>query len=333
MTALIDTLLLFSLPASGKSEVRRYLASLSPAQCRDDFGLGPTAQLDDYPYVHLMHRIDAELAALGHKTLYYKGPARPFQDDWSWAVLIELLNEDYANLVAGKQIEVASAAQHLFDRFDAAHAKVGMPQPLGDIPWRVRTKLGAALEAECRRELDALNRQAAEGTAGKTIVIEAARGGANGAAFPLTPPYGYDTAFQWLSPAILERASVLYVWVDPKESRRKNIERGRPDGQGSILHHSVPMEVMLQQYGTDDMEYLLAQSDEPGTIRVERTLESNGKYISRFFHLPFGRFDNRVDRTTFVRAPKEQWSAADVKKLHDGLAEAFTAIRRGAAAR
>ena len=60
MTTLIDTLLLFSLPASGKSEVRRYLAHLTPQQCRDDFGLGPTAQLDDYPYVHLMHRIDDE---------------------------------------------------------------------------------------------------------------------------------------------------------------------------------------------------------------------------------------------------------------------------------
>jgi len=331
MTALIDTLLLFSLPASGKSEVRRYLASLTPAQCRDDFGLGPTAQLDDYPYVHLMHRIDDELIAMGHEQLYYKGPNRPFQDDWSWAVLIELLNEDFADLVAGRQIQATSAAQHLFDRLDAAHAKAGMAQPLGDIPWRVRTKLAAALEGECRHELDALNRQAAERTAGKTIVIEAARGGANGAAYPLCPPYGYDTAFQWLSPTILERASVMYIWVDPKESRRKNIERGRPDGQGSILHHSVPMEVMLQQYGTDDMDWLLSQSDKAGTIRVERIIESGGKYAARVFNLPFGRLDNRVDRTTFVRAPKEQWDPADVKKLHDGLGEGFAAIRRGAA--
>src|ERR1700689_3030205 len=82
-SGLIDTLLLFSLPASGKSEVRRYLAHLTPEQCRDDFGLGPTAQLDDYPYVYLMHRIDDELAAAGCKSAYYKGSTRPFQDDWS----------------------------------------------------------------------------------------------------------------------------------------------------------------------------------------------------------------------------------------------------------
>ena len=30
MSQLLDTILLFSLPASGKSEVRRYLASLTP---------------------------------------------------------------------------------------------------------------------------------------------------------------------------------------------------------------------------------------------------------------------------------------------------------------
>lgn len=333
MTALIDTLLLFSLPASGKSEVRRYLANLTPQQCRDDFGLGPTAQLDDYPYVHLMHRIDDELLAAGYKYLYYKGPNRPFQDDWSWAVLIELLNEDFANLLGGRQVDVASAAQHIFDRFDAAHARVGLPAHLGEVPWRIRRQVGEALEKECRHEIDVLNRQAAEGTAGKTIVIEAARGAANGSAFPICPPYGYATAFEWLSPAIMERSSVLYIWVDPKESRRKNIERGRPDGQGSILHHSVPMEVMLGQYGTDDMDYLLSQSDKPGTIRVERLLEANGKWEAKNYHLPFGRLDNRVDLTTFVREPKEKWAPADVKKLHDGLAAGFATIRQGAAAR
>jgi len=88
---LLDTILLFSLPASGKSEVRRYLASLTPDQCRNDFHMGPTLQLDDYPYVHLMHRIDDELKANGLGYAYYHGPSRPFRDNWTWAVLIELL--------------------------------------------------------------------------------------------------------------------------------------------------------------------------------------------------------------------------------------------------
>ncbi len=328
MANLIDTLLLFSLPASGKSEVRRYMAHLTPEQCREDFGMGHTLQLDDYPYVHFMHVIDDLLLANGWKYAFYKGPTRPFQEDWTWAVLIHLLNEDYANLVGGKHVECTSAAQHLMDRFDAAHAKAGLAQPMGEVPYRIRRVVAEAIEKEVRAHYDELNKQNAADKTGKTIVIEAARGAANGSAFPLCPPYGYTTAFQTLSPAILERSCVLYVWVDPTESRRKNIERGRPDGQGSILHHSVPMEVMLGQYGTDDMEYLVSVSDKPGNICVERIIEKNGKYEAKKYYLPVGRFDNRVDLTTFVRVPREQWPAADVKKIHDGLKAAFAQMKR-----
>ena len=326
MSEFLETLLLFSLPASGKSELRRYLASLTPEQCRGDFRMGPTLQLDDYPYVHLMHQIDDQLKANGLPYAYYQGPHRSFRDPWTWAVLIELLNEDYANPMAGRQVVVASAAQHLFDRLDAAHARVGMDQPLGEVPHRLRLRLAEALEAECRAELDTLNRQNAEDKTGRTLVIEAARGGPNGSAFPLTPPHGYETAFQTLDPAILAKAAVLYVWVDPTESRRKNIERGRPNGQGSILHHSVPMEVMLGQYGCDDMAWLLDQSDRPGTIRVERVLQAGDRHTTHSFHLPVARFDNRQDLTTFVREDRASWNPADVAKLHGGLKAAFGSL-------
>ena len=326
MSEFLETLLLFSLPASGKSELRRYLASLTPEQCRGDFRMGPTLQLDDYPYVHLMHQIDDQLKANGLPYAYYLGPHRSFRDPWTWAVLIELLNEDYANLMAGRQVTVASAAQHLFDRLDAAHAQVGLEQPLGEVPHRIRLRLAEALEAEFRAELDTLNRQNAEDKTGRTLVIEAARGGPNGSAFPLTPPHGYETAFQTLDPAILAKAAVLYVWVDPTESRRKNIERGRPNGQGSILHHSVPMEVMLGQYGCDDMAWLLEQSDRPGTIRVERVLQEGDRHTTHSFHLPVARFDNRQDLTTFVREDRASWNPADVAKLHGGLKAAFGSL-------
>jgi hypothetical protein len=328
MSQLLDTILLFSLPASGKSEVRRYLASLTPDQCLNDFHMGPTLQLDDYPYVHLMHRIDDELKANGLDYAYYHGPNRPFQDNWTWAVLIELLNEDHANLMASRHTEVPSAAQHLFDRLDTAHAKFGLSQPLGEVPHRLRVRMAEALEAECRTELEVLNRQNALDKVGRTLVIEAARGGAHGSIFPLCPPHGYDTAFQTLSPAILEQASVLYVWVEPAESRRKNIERGRPDGQGSILHHSVPMEVMLGQYGTDDMAWLMEQSDQSGTIRVERTIQVGDRYETKVYHLPMARFDNRNDLTTFIREDPKLWNPADVQALHGGLKAAFDQLAK-----
>ncbi len=332
MSRLLDTVLLFALPASGKSEVRRYLASLTPDQCRNDFHMGPTLQLDDYPYVHLMHRIDDELKANGLGYAYYRGPNRPFIDDWTWAVLIELLNQDYADLMASRQIEVPSAAQHLFDRLDAAHAKLELAQPLGEVPHRIRVSMAEALEAECRRELDILNRQNPQDKTGRTLVIEAARGGEHGSAFPLTPPHGYDSAFQTLSPAILEKAVVLYVWVDPAESRRKNIERGRPDGQGSILNHSVPMEVMLGQYGCDDMAWLMeqtAQSGRPGTIRVERIVQEGDRFATKVYHLPVARFDNRKDLTTFVREDHKLWNPADVQAIHSELKAAFDQLSAG----
>ena len=146
------------------------------------------------------------------------------------------------------------------------------------------------------------------------MVIEFARGGPDGAALPLPAPLGYRYSFATLSEEILARASVLYVWVTPEESRRKNTERTDPNDPGSILHHGVPMAVMLGDYGCDDMEWLLQNSDRPDTVRIE----AHG----RTWHLPVARFDNRVDKTTFVRGDRAQWKEADVAALHDGLAEA-----------
>ena len=74
MSKLLDTVLLLALPASGKSEVRKYLDGLSPVQCREEFHMHQAVQLDDYPYVHFMHRIDDELAASGGLRPFYKGP-------------------------------------------------------------------------------------------------------------------------------------------------------------------------------------------------------------------------------------------------------------------
>ncbi|MFO0572242.1 MAG: hypothetical protein U0263_41855 [Polyangiaceae bacterium] len=200
------------------------------------------------------------------------------------------------------------------------------------MPHRIRKRVAETLEAECAAELEHKNKVCSEDPKGKTIVIEAARGGPNGAAFPLTPPVGYGSTFQQLSEQILERSSILYIWVDPAESRRKNIERGRPDGQGSILHHSVPMEVMLGQYGCDDMDWLIAQSDRPDTVQVERIFEDKAadghvSYRDRIFHLPVARFDNRSDKTSFVRGEPSSWKKTDVDALHGGLKAALTCSR------
>ncbi|MBU1238643.1 hypothetical protein KKF84_13250 [Myxococcota bacterium] len=330
MSKVLDTVLLLALPASGKSEVRHYLDGLTHEQCVKEFGMGETLQLDDYPYVHFMHRIDDELYARGWDYVFYQGPNRPFINEFEWGTLIELLNEDYRDLMENNITEVHSAANHLFDRIDAAREVVGISPELGEVPYRIRMDVAAALEEEIREELDRKNAVCAQDRKGKTVVIEAARGGPNGAAYPLTPPHGYEYSLGRFSNEILDSASILYVWVTPEDSRRKNIERGRPDEQGSILHHSVPMEVMLAQYGCDDMEYLIGKSEKNQTVTLNRleVVEEAGEkhYRMKTWHLPVGRFDNRKDLTSFLRKDKKDWEKAEVDAIHNGLKAAFTSL-------
>src|SRR5262245_35106622 len=98
MTRPLDIVLLLALPASGKSEVRKYLASVPADRALEDFHLGPTVQLDDYPYVHLMRRISEELRALGADGIFFDSSEQPMREPRDWGTLIELLNEDFADL-------------------------------------------------------------------------------------------------------------------------------------------------------------------------------------------------------------------------------------------
>lgn len=311
MSKILETVLLLALPASGKSEVRRYLAHLSPTECRDDFHMGPTVQLDDFPYVHLMRRIDDELARLGRARLYFHAPDRPFQSPWDWGTLIELINEDYADLVARRVVETRSAAALLFERFDAASVRVGLPARMAALDEPTRAAVADAIEAEARTLLDEKHAAYPDTLEGRTLVIEFARGGPDGAAMPLPAPLGYRYSLGQLAPAILERASILYVWVTPEESRRKNAARTDPNDPGSILHHGVPIEVMMNDYGTDDMDWLEAHGRKPGAV----TVEAHGAV----YDVPIARFDNRVDKTSFLRADRAAWKKDDVAAVHAGL--------------
>jgi hypothetical protein len=303
----LDTVLLLALPASGKSEVRRYLAQQDSAVCRSDFALGETVQLDDFPYVHLMRQLDH----VAPTPVFFSRPDRPFIDARDWGTLIELLNEDYRDLFAGFVAPVGSAARWLYERIERARTLVGAAPFLPGIPENAL----ALLEHECR---DLLAKKVAATPAsmeGKTIVIEFARGGRDGAVCPLPSPFGYQYSLSRLSEQILERARVLYVWVTPEESRRKNDARTDPNDPGSILHHGVPIDVMLNDYGCDDIAYLMDHSPRADHLR----LEAHGKV----YHLPVARFDNRLDKTSFVREAPEAWAVADVAALHNGLSEAL----------
>ncbi|MEK7382665.1 MAG: hypothetical protein AAB262_05190 [Elusimicrobiota bacterium] len=315
MKKILDTVLLLALPASGKSEVRRYLHHLSPKVRGDEFHMGPTVQLDDFPYVHLMRRIDDELERLGRARVFFKSGERPFIDPRDWGTLIWLVNEDYADLVARKPLKPTAVAPFLFERIESAAGKTGLPARLARLDAQTRESLAHRLEKEAARWLTEKLAAYPDTLTGKTLVIEFARGGPDGSSMPLKAPFGYEYSIAQLSPAILEKAAILYVWVTPEQSRRKNQARANPDDPGSILHHGVPIEVMMNDYGVCDMDWLEAHGETPGTV----TVEAGGKKYA----LPIGRFDNRQDKTSFLRADPKDWKPEDVKAVHKGLRAAL----------
>lgn len=320
MTHHIDTLLLLALPASGKSELRRYLASVDSTVAARDFGLGPTVQLDDYPYVHLMRRINEEVVRLGESPVFYSSNEGPFLEGGDWATLIELVNEDYAALGSAPTVPNQPTAW-LLDRFERARHAIGLTPPFVHLSGKQFASLAVALDeeiSEMARELSAT--LASYEPSSSTVVIEFARGGPEGTKPPLPDPHGYGFSLRHLSADILSRASALYVWVTPEESRRRNEERAKPgiEGDASILYHGVPEIVMRGDYGVDDFHWLLERGG--GTaITVEARSET--------FTLPAAVFDNRVDLTSFLRADEPAWDPALVHNLHTALVEAFAALR------
>ena len=184
-----------------------------------------------------------------------------------------------------------------------------------DLPDAARSRLEQAVAA------DVPSPPPAPAPDGATVVIEFARGGPEGARPPLPAPLGYRYSLAQLAPEILRRAAILYVWVTPEESRRRNRERAKPgpEGDASILHHGVPEVVMRGDYGTDDFEWLLESSGRAGTVAVEAWGER--------FEIPTARFDNREDRTSFLRADPAEWPADRVADIHRHLSEALAALQ------
>lgn len=313
MSNVFDVVLLVALPASGKSEVRNFMANMDGKRLEEDFHIGANLQLDDFPYVHMMRRIDEELEAMGKPRIYYSGE-EPFYDARDWGTLVQLLNEDYHDLYNRVVVHPDRAATYLFDRIDRASMAAGLEARIGQLDEATRDELAVRLEDDAQTMLDEKHAQYEGSFEGKTLVVECARGGPDGSSMPLPDPYGYQYTLRQFSPEILERAAILYIWVTPEESRRKNEARANPDDPGSNLFHGVPLAVMLGDYGTDDMEYLRGITEKENTI----TVKAHGKT----YHLPIGVFDNRVDKTSFLRADKEDWDPQLVKEVTEAIQSA-----------
>jgi len=66
------------------------------------------------------------------------------------------------------------------------------------------------------------------------------------------------------------------------------------------------------------MSWLIDHSGRPDCVRIETR--------GRTHYIPVARFDNRSDKTTFVRTAQSKWPADKIAALHSGLAEALARL-------
>jgi len=312
-----DVLLLLALPASGKSEIRRFLDHVG-AEGRAPAGMGRPVHLDDYPYVHLMRRISEEQASAGEDPVFFESGDLPFRDRREWSTLTLLLDEDAAAVLDEQVGAPATDPAALLARIDRVRRRTGMTSGLAS------TAAAGAVATEAAAIGEGVMAARSRWEPGETmLIVEFARGGPDGSGMPLPEPLGYGHALALLSPALLGRAAILYVWVTPEESRRRNQERAQPgrDGDASILHHGVPELVMAEDYGCDDMEWLLGTAHRTGTIDIPTT--------DGLISIPTARLDNRDDLTSHLRGEPDEWDPKATAELQQRLTEALRGLGLG----
>ncbi|KAH7827486.1 uncharacterized protein MONOS_5673 [Monocercomonoides exilis] len=324
---IIPVVLLCALPASGKSESRAFLRSLPVEKSRAEFKIGfPTIQLDDYPYVEMMKFFDAELEKQGQTRPFYYSELYTFKNPYVWGVLVEMLNEDYHDVINKRTIETTTPTKWMLERLDRISASRGLPKPFENYSADVIAKLCARFDDHCGRFLKEKNDYAKSYSPERTIIIEFARGGGCGAErypdfFPLPEPFGYQYSLKQFCPEILSVCAMLYIYVTPAQSFEKNLSRAPPVGwTGSTdIFHCVPDVVMHCDYGCDDFMYLLKQSDKDNTLKVP------GK-DGKTYYIPAGIFDNREDLTTFCRGDVSTWPKDSVEKIYAAMTKAFQGL-------
>ncbi len=228
-------ILIWALPASGKSEVMKFIRDLTPEQ-RAGLHIGDLVEIDDYPRVASMFAIDDEREAAGLKRVFTRRQdfnEGGFLDPKTWDACDYHLNFRYRELLAKN------------------------PKIHDD----------------------------------STVMIECARGGPEGAQFPL--PHGYEQTLRNLDDDILRRAVILYVQVTPEQARAKNDARYDPKDPNSTLAHHVPTNVMARDYSCDDVQFMMGVATSQGL---------SGRVIARSeTYVPLAVLDNRADLTSFVR--------------------------------
>ena len=196
---MIDALLLLALPASGKSEVRTFIASQETSFMRDKMFLGDTIQLDDFPYVHMMRRIDEELSKQNLATAFFSHETKTFHNGFDWGTLIELVNEDYKSLVEKNLRPNDNAGAWIVSRIQNARKTLGLENPFEKYSDQQIAAISDAIEKDASELATELRQTLSCDMEGKTVLIEFARGGPDGSSMPLVEPHGYHHSISKLS--------------------------------------------------------------------------------------------------------------------------------------
>ena len=334
-TKVLPILMFCALPASGKSESRRFFKSLTPEEM-SQFHLGDSStQVDDYPYVDALEKIDVFCKETLDTTIFKDPNTRLFLNGYEWGVLTYLINEDYLDLKKlDKKIPEEfekDPVKWLFDRYDAASEKTGkVPRRVEELEKKSDKTKFAEFKKKCfdlcKTLLHDKYDNIPESLEGKTIIFEFSRGGEKGSSFPLPAPYGYQYTLSLFDDEILNNANILYIWVTPEQSFNKNKQRALEGLQGKSqtvstqlsLNHGVPDTVMNHEYGVDDFEYLISQSKDGKYVPIIK----NGKE----FKVKAGRLDNRADLTSDFRKPQKDWTKEQIDNMTQAMKKAFDAL-------
>lgn len=155
---------------------------------------------------------------------------------------------------------------------------------------------------------------------GKTIIIECARGGPDGASMPLTGSDGYQYSLPMFCPEILETpqssTSGSHRRSPAAKCRPRRPQRSRlePAPWRAAGRHAG--RIRLRRYGVS-CKYVRAEG--------HRNCEGARKYLScadRYF-------DNRVDKTSFLRAEPSAWDAALVEDVTCAIRQATDTMWAG----
>jgi len=321
MVKLVDTLIMTGLPACGKDELGRYIGGLKE-KALSELHLHPNiVRLDDFPYVHIMGRIDKERHGRDKQGLYFWDNTGRFRDPIDWGTLIHLINFEWADLCAGEECGPDSdkpAGVHILERLHAArlNASNGKFCPLCSLDKNERQSLADAINGDAEEILGKLKKLSQIERENRTVMIQLSRGFGKGVS--MNPPWGYGYSFSQFCTAILKKMVVLHVEVTHNESQSRNLKRLHLNGKRSLedgvfrrsdLHYGVPIVVLHSDYHYDDMRRSLI---EPSGKSNRLIVKSRGRKI----RVPGAVLPNNGDdMMAFMRDPCNPEEGAEKAKI------------------